>query len=449
MKQVVFVEWSSRGRDFEIDLPLMYFFEKVLKWEVKYISIFNLQKILLSSPDIVIMSNTIGADINLQMARIIGQSNIPFFSHVSEGMFREKDIEEFVWGWGKQEKFFSEQLSMLWSSKSYKMSIRAFPYTQKTYRVSGAVGFDKYKLYNFNKIDVKSYKKIIGYACFDFHNIFDKKDDYKSLKDKKWFREFSKLPNKINATLINLIQNNTDIMFLFKAHPGDGDRIPMELSGLLDYNNTLLIDKNISITDAISNSDIWLNYNSSTNLEAWLLHKPTISFNIDENTYSSNVLYGSLICDEIKKIQKYINEFYQNGTIKKFEEKKGIREKLISEYIGFSDGLNHVRFMSFLKPYIEKIEKNEIKKREWNIPLKQKIIGYIKHVVYTFSKGRYNMLYIKKWARIYDMFSDKEVENQKRLRYPGFDKFYDKNKQQIDDIYNSYARNWKKELKVE
>ena len=183
-------------------------------------------------------------------------------------------------------------------------------------------------------------------------------------------------------------------------------------------------------------------------MESWLLSKPSISFNTDKTTFSSDVLYGSIIEENPIKIQKYISEFYNNSKIEKFEEKKELREKLISDYIGFSDGLNHVRFMSFLKPYIEKIENEEIQKGKWNISSKEKFIGFMKHLVYFISKGRYNILYIKKWAHIYDIFDDKELEEQKKLRFPDFDTFYKNNQDKIDDIYNTYASKWKKELDI-
>jgi CDP-glycerol glycerophosphotransferase (TagB/SpsB family) len=433
----MFIEWITRGRDFEIDLPLIYFFEKILKWEVSYVSIFNLPKILSIQPDIVIMSNTTGADINVQMARLIEKSGILLFSHVSEGMFREKDIEEFVWGWGKEEKYFSEELSMLWSKKSYDMAIKAFPNTKQTYRVSGAVGFDKYKLFNFNNLDTKGYKKVIGYAGFDFHNIYNKKNDFISQWGENKFYNFMQLANKINNILESLIISNPDILFLCKPHPGDGDKIPMEVIDLDKYENVTIVNEKVSIVDVISNSDIWLNYNSSTNLEAWLLNKPTISFNIDQSTYSSDILYGSIISDNPDEIKTYIAEFYHNGTIKLFEEKTKIRKKFISEYIGFDDGLNHVRFMSFLKPYIDKIENEEIKRGKWNVSFKDKIKGYIKYIVYSIANGRYWLPLFNKWAYYYEIFNHTEVENAKKLYYIYMDNYYKQNQEKINIIYNS------------
>ena len=35
-KTVLFIEWSNIGRDLEMHLPVMYFFEKILNWKVQY-----------------------------------------------------------------------------------------------------------------------------------------------------------------------------------------------------------------------------------------------------------------------------------------------------------------------------------------------------------------------------------------------------------------------------
>ncbi len=142
-KLVLFIEWSSNGRDFEIDLPLIYFFEKKLNWNTKYISIFNISKIINLNPDMIIMSNTTGADVNYQLSKLIKLSNIPFFSHVSEGMFREEHLDNGLWGWNSEKKF-NEIYSMLWSESSYKLCVDKYQYLSNTLRVSGSLGHDKY-----------------------------------------------------------------------------------------------------------------------------------------------------------------------------------------------------------------------------------------------------------------------------------------------------------------
>lgn len=443
-KLAVFIEWATYGRDFEIDLPLMYFFENVLQWEVQYVSIFNLPKILSTRPDLVIMSNTTGSNENLAIARLIEKAKIPFFSHISEGMFRENNIEEFVWGWNKVDKKFSELLSTIWSKKAYSISLKYYPELNDIYKISGSIGSDKYKLYS-KKDHIYSLKnkKVIGYAGYDFHN---QATNIKNMGEAR-FKEFEKYI-KITKNILEFILNTSDDIVLFvKPHPGDGNKTPKEIEGLEHFEN-ILVQSDISIVTAIRNSDIWLSINSSTNLESWLLGKPSISFVTDEKFFSSDIINGSLIENNAEKIYSYINEYYQTGQIKAFEEKKMLREKLISDYIGFSDGLNHVRFMSFLKSYIEKIENGSIKKRKWKISLKDKLKGYVKHYVYLISKGKYNTPLLKRWARPYDIFDDKQVEEQKRLRYPDFDKFYKDKQEQIDIIYENWCKNWKHELGI-
>jgi hypothetical protein len=448
VKKVLFIEWSSKGRDFEIDLPLMYFFEIILKWEVEYLSIFHLPKILTTQPDMIIMSNTMGANKNLEISRLIEKSKIPLFSHVSEGMFREQHIEGFVFGWNKKEKRFSETISTLWSKKSYDMAIKYFPQLKGFYKISGSVGFDKYCIYSKNKLPYLNYKKIIGYAAFDFHNFINNYEQKlathgKIVVDKvvKWIKVSSKL-------LFELVKNNPDILFLLKPHPGDGSKTPMEFKDIVDFDNVVIVEKHISIVDVISNSDIWLNINSSTNLEAWLLDKPSISFNTDESMFSSDILYGSVLENDYQKIQEYINEYYLTGKIHAFEKKVALREQLIFDYIGFKDGLNHVRFMSFLKPFIEKIENGEVSKGKWNISFLDKIKGYLGHYICVLSRNRHNTPLLKRWASLYEMFNDKEIDRQKQIRYPDFDTFYASNKNDIMNIYDNWGTNWKKELGI-
>jgi|APSaa5957512535_1039671.scaffolds.fasta_scaffold10337_5 hypothetical protein len=44
-KKVLFLSWTTKGRDIEIDIPLMYFFENILGWEAVHMTIFNLPKV--------------------------------------------------------------------------------------------------------------------------------------------------------------------------------------------------------------------------------------------------------------------------------------------------------------------------------------------------------------------------------------------------------------------
>lgn len=445
-KVVVFLEWSTKGRDFEMDFPLMYFFKKKLGWEVRYISIFNLPKLLNIDPDIVVMSNTTGAIENVKISELIHKANIPLFSNVSEGMFRQNDLDAFIWGWNREKKFLQKNV-MLWGNKAYLMSISKYPYLKDKVKISGSTGHDRYTI---EKDDLTE-NKVIGYASFPFNNI------YKSIEKRipymvkrfggKNLKHLQKLEKKVNEILLKIIEDK-DITLVVKPHPADGKKLPLELQGLQNRNNVEFVSGEESVSQVISRSDIWISVNSTTNLEAWLKNKVSISLETYEDIYLSDTLYGSIISQEINKIQNYIDEFYNTGKIQAFEEKKELREKLISDYIGFADGFNHIRFMSFLKPYVEKIENGELEKGKWNIPFKIKLKGYIRHFLYSLSKGKYNTPLLKRWARPYDIFDDEQVEEQKKLRYPDFDKFYAENQEQIDHIYQTWHKNWKSELGI-
>jgi len=440
---VLFLEWVTSGRDFEISFPIMYFFEKKLGWNVEYKSQFNLPSVISSVPDLVIMSDSVGSSVGLEWTRLIETSRIPLFTHVTEGMFRESDIEEFVWGWGKVEKKFSETLSMLWSYRAYKIAIKHYPELKSLYRVSGSVGADKYKLCNTKK---NKYSKVVGYAGFDFARIKSNKNSFVEKKGSARYDELNREAKKVNKILKHLIEKNSDIEFLLKPHPGDGVMTPVEFDGLKDFKN-VKIHKKISIVDAISASDVWLSYNSSTTLEAWLLGKPTLSFIIDEQKFTSDILFGSITIDEPERINSYIKEFYRRGKINDFDKKSKIRKKLIEKYIAYDDGMNHVRFISHLRPYIEEINKGINKRGKWQIPLRKKLKGYIKHIIYRLVRGKYWLPYLNKWSRFYDIFDEEELIRNKTEYYPLIDLFYKKNAQKIDDLYVNYKSDFEKYVK--
>ena len=443
-KQVLFIGWASKGRDIDIDAPLMYFFEVILGWNVLHRTMLNLPEILKTNPDMVVMTNTIGGARQVEIARLVKDSGFPFFSHVSEGMYREENIEEFVWGLGKDRKELSETLSMLWSKRAYELAIRYFPDTKKNFRISGAVGFDKYKFLDKTKPKVKNkFKKIIGYAAFDFLNVQSNKNIRKVLGKDKHQRLMSEAPI-VNGILRNLVENNNDILFLLKNHPGDGESsTALEFQGLLDFDNVQVMDRQVSIVDIINASDLWLNLNSSTNLEAWLMGKPSITFLTDKTNISSDVVYGCVMENDVSKIQHYIDELYETGSIQAFNSKQELRDQFISDYIGYSDGLNHVRYMSCIKDFVELIESGNTIKGKWKISLRWKVKAKIQHFLYAFSKGMYGVPFFKNWAHYYDVYKHVEFASVKNRYYLNMNKFYSNNRKKIEEVYNNYASSLK------
>jgi CDP-glycerol glycerophosphotransferase (TagB/SpsB family) len=428
---VMFLEWSTKGREFDMQLPIIYFFEKVLKWNIQYKSQFNWPSVTRNVPDMIIMSGVEGAHVGLNWARRIERSKIPLFTQVTEGLFKKKHIGEFVWGHNKTKKIY-QNLSMYWSFNSYKMGIKAFPEIKSRIVVSGAVGFDKYKLFKKkNKLT-----KVIGYAGFDFNSIIANPKNF------KYRDRFINYAKNCSSILKNLAISFPEITFLIKPHPGDQGKVPLEVKDLFKLKN-IKVDHDISIYDAIRKSDIWLNFNSSTNLDAWIMDKPSITFFTDKKKYSGKFITGSVNENDEQKINYMIREFYKKGSIKRFNKKKFIRDKMIKDYLGYCDGMNHVRFMSFLKPYVEKIENGKATKGIWKLTTKEKLIGVLKHLIYKLSKGKSWIPYFGRYSTFYERFSLDQFYRDKKKAFYEFDIFYKKNYQKIIRVYNNYEKEFK------
>ena len=115
---------------------------------------------------------------------------------------------------------------------------------------------------------------------------------------------------------------------------------------------------NISIHDVIASSDLWMSFNSSTNLEVWLMNKPSIALQTDHKHFSSDIINGALVTNKYDEIESYIAEYYDTGKILDFEEKHELQKSLIKQYIGFHDGFNHVRHAEIILEFLKKNKKN-------------------------------------------------------------------------------------------
>jgi hypothetical protein len=433
-KVVLFIEWANIGRDLEMNLPVMYFFEKILKWEVRYKHINNVPDILSTKPNLVIMSSISGADIYVEIAQYIQKSKIPLLVNTTEGFFREGEIREFVWGWNKSEIIY-ESVCNYWSYKSYNMMLKHYPQRLGVSRVCGSLGHDKYIFLKKQKTILTRYEKIIGYAAFDFNRI---------LSDKKKFADIipdiQKNLDIIKNILKDLIINNKDILFIIKSHPSDMGKCPLEVEELEHLDNIKILPYSVSIVEAISNSDIWMSFSSGSILEAWLQKIPTISFLTNKKKFSSETMHGSVLEDNPKEINRMIREFYINNAIERFSKKHEKRNKLIKDMICYSDGLNHVRYMSILKPFIDD-DKNI--KKNIRVPFKYKFKGRLRYIVYRIANNRNKTPFLKKYAHIYGNWNLKIFYQQRQKYYDSLDVFYSDKRDVVSDIYNNYESNYK------
>ena len=326
-------------------------------------------------PCLLFLTNGTGAKVNFDLVKYATLRGIKVVTLVSEGNFKSSIelLPEFIWGWNKDHVLY-ERVNMQWSERTKEMTVQLYPQIRAQIKVSGAVGFDYYKIVPPPKKDSflrkhrkEQYDKIIGWGCWDFTVVFPGDIRYGyflSLYGSDVIARFQKDRDLSNQILLDLVERNTDILFLLKEHPGNTRGFfESGISGAEKYPNVLVLKKE-SIVDCISVSDFWLTYESTTVIEAWLLGKQTCLLNPSGIDFPrANVYKGSPNYPDLPKLQAAIDSFYSTNELPGFQAMEFERKEVIRETIQWDDGLNHVRagneIIRVLKEE-EKLEKRDM-----------------------------------------------------------------------------------------
>lgn len=350
---------DSVGRDVEMLLPIRYFSERFLNCEFHHALNIDIHRIFKIKPDVIIQANTIGSNLYFEISKIAHEQNIPLFALISEGNFRTDGSFDY-WGFNRDRRFYQDFVCC-WSDRTADFLKMEVPEASDKIVVTGGVGFDRYRIYNFQKKEEflkkhnkQQYTKVIGYAGWAFGKLDHKRGKEELLIWLKgdtdrlnWIEEQRK---KVRDILQLAIENNPDTLFILKQHPQENaperpDPVKNEMCELIHYKNVIYLCNEESIHDLISVSDLWTCFESTTTLEAWLMGKQTIFINPDPDFKRDHLYKGSPQIINYDGFQKLIDEFYSTNRIDDFfsDEKDAIRKKLIKDIIGFGDGLNHIR----------------------------------------------------------------------------------------------------------
>ncbi|GAB4276474.1 MAG: hypothetical protein Kow0056_06950 [Coriobacteriia bacterium] len=150
---------------------------------------------------------------------------------------------------------------------------------------------------------------------------------------------------RLRAEYRALIENNPDILFILRFHPGETEESLSEFAGLESLPNTLVSRRSDDeIADLISASDLWLAYESTTCLEAWLLGKPTLLLNpMGSDFKRSEIASGSPVVGNAVEAEELIRLNLMTGSLPEFSKLDDVRTDLIRNTIGWDDGRNYVR----------------------------------------------------------------------------------------------------------
>lgn len=431
---------TDYGRDSEILLPLVYFAERYLDCRVEFAFIWDIHAIYRKKPDVVLIANTIGSLWHYEIAKYAKNSGIEVFALISEGNFRTDGSFNF-YGYS-YDKIYHQRYICHWSERTKKYFEEVMPQYKNV--LTGALGFDRYKIYKFKSKEeylfekgLKNYKKVIGYAGWAFGKIYNKQglreirflhnDPEKRIK---WMEEQML---KVEEILRSAIEANPDVLFLLKRHPNEANpsitrENPNEMIRLRDYPNVVYITENENIHDLINVSDFWMAFESTTAMEAWMLQKQTLLINPDPNFNRDKLYKGSVMVRNSEELLEHIHHYYNQHELKGFNEGELIRNRkqLIKDTIGFDDGLNHLRAGFYLKKITEETKAYDSKVSFSFRFFKMFILMQIGRLFYN-KRIFLKLPKFRKTVWIFDKYKLKNIYKLKP-RYDSFlDDFYKKN----------------------
>lgn len=368
------LEWETDSRDTNIVDPVLVSLEDRYGYSVKRDSIwYGFYKLLKYRPKVLLMSNELGAVENTYLCRFAYAVGIRVIVLISEGLNYECDNEEdqrtleneMLWGHNLEHRTIYD-LKLLWSQDTKKSIIKYADRANKlNIKVSGATGFDSYKILDFGKnilreIGKEKYKKVIllvGFA-FDLYPLYDLERQHMDKEEVEWLynQRFT-----VRDIYKSLIENNPDTLFILKHHPGSMNLNDTEFADIMNvYDNTVTVHKEYNIRSLLAISDVVIAFDSTVCLEGWLLGKPSLIINPKEGNFARSWNYlGSPIIRTEEELQSKLDEYYSTGKINSFDEIEHRRNKMIEKQIQFGDGFNYLRASKLINDELNISRKHE------------------------------------------------------------------------------------------
>ncbi len=384
---ILSLEWNTSGRDAEV-LRLVKYALCRMGYTIQTESIFNWRwSILKHKPKLILTNDTMGDYLNGFVCKAVLEANLPSISFVNEGDFVEGLYDFFIWGWNHERVVYQKRI-LQWSERTRNITIGREPQIAEKIFVSGAIGFDRYMIYKFMKKEEllnkygKNYKKVVGYAAWSLDTFSPEDRRYKlhcELYGEEQVKSFQKDAIILREVFSQMIKNNPEILFVFKAHPGTMDFSKTEITGFNDFPNVLCLKNEETISDLLSACDLWMAFESTTCMEAWLLGKQTLIINPTVSDFMrSHISQGSPILKTVTELQEAFDSFYSSGKIPGFEEKGKTREQIIKDTIQFDDGKNHMRAANLIDHFMKNNSPAvQFKKFSVLLALAQKFVFYV------------------------------------------------------------------------
>ena len=355
-KKVLWVEWWTEGREIEQMKHVIIFLRDILLWDIDLVSSFNPLPIFFNKYDLAILSGIAGSKRGINWAECVFEnSSIPIFISYTEGIFRESEIEEFVWGHQKKNKKALWTTCSCWSQKSYNLINKYYPFLKKTNYVSGSLVIDDYVIDDF-LIDKNSCNN------YDFGIILnDDMNSYETLKRNfgidyanNWLFKFHREANKYLVSFIDKF-HRLGYKFVVKPHPGLRNVEHSVLNQIKDLNNVVVLNDNYSFKEFLKSAKIFISQNSTASIQAICLKKPVFRLGDYPPCFEEYLEIPKL--EILEKNYEIKNKFKLKENYDFFE----IYNKILPNTIGYSDGFNHLRFVNSILKSKQIYKKRRIK----------------------------------------------------------------------------------------
>lgn len=431
---------SNEPRDFYLLLPVIYFLEKYLHYEVTFEFVWDADKIRRKIPQLVLLPNTRGHALYYEIGNYCLQNQITLFAHDSEGNFNTAIPYDF-WAFNRNKAPLTLPV-MTWNSRVKDFLKATYRLPDQDIIVTGAPGFDKYQYLKkkdkaafLNKYQQQDKRKIIGYAGWAFGKLENKElqdllsNINKSGEEgKKWLAEQR---DAVENALRAAIEKYPDYLFVLKKHPRENFESDLrdsrnEMNRLVTYPNVLYIKDSEEIQDLIEVSDLWLAFESTSIMEAWLLDKPTLLINPDIYFTRAELYKGSAIVQNQTELLEVLQQFDQGEDhFFKQEQLLAERQHILSNAIGYTDGLNHLRAIRCVRHRLEEQTNPKLRIPVNYTFLKRALLLHLGKFFFVENLFR-QLPKLKKTVWIFRNHELKEVQALKKALYPDLDAFYSK-----------------------
>jgi hypothetical protein len=351
------LEWaSSASRDRELVTPVINYL-RFMGAEIFSGSIFEgFYLINKLKPQYLLISNVGGSSLNYSIVLYAKSIGIRVVSLISEGYLPKYDKNSVF---GPQFKLIYKilvDLLLVWNQATMDFlnneSISIFD----SAFVTGNTGIDRFTFSSisiknkekYNEFNLNRYDKIISVALWDWEHSYNKVlKKFTDLRLEYDLRLF-------NQILFQCIKENPDCLFILRQHPGSNNSFFSGILGLGDFTNTLIIKNELNLIDNIDLSSVWLSYDSTTSIEAYLRGKRVASISPSPRSRMNRIVPAEF--QPQLSTSGELSDFIRNSFEKNDAYTKGNDSSIAEILKSFSshwDGLNHVRAGNRILDYID------------------------------------------------------------------------------------------------